>query len=105
MFFIDGQGNGHSISACFVDYSFHKTKINPLKLIVTDAQTSFVQDLYYQLRSRVIMKQFGQAYMKRIVFFSNMYNIMDNLKYSVIFTLNVHKLGSMRKQNIEKPLP
>ena len=104
MFFIDGQGNGNSICACFVDYSFHKTKINSLKLIVTDAQTNFVQDLYHQLRSRVIMKQFGQAYMKRIVFFFK-YNIMDNLKYSVIFTLIVHRFGSMSKQNIEKPLP
>ena len=28
-----------------------------------------------------------------------------NLKYNVIFTLNVHGFGSMRKQNIEKPLP
>ena len=30
---------------------------------------------------------------------------MDNLKYSVTFTLNVHRFGSMRKKNIEKPLP
>ena len=34
-----------------------KTKINPLKLIVTDAQNNFVQDFYHQLRSGVIMKQ------------------------------------------------
>ena len=65
----------------------HKTKINPLKLIVTDAPTNFVQDLYNQLRYRVSMKQFGQAYMKRIVFLSILYNIIDNLKYSVTFTL------------------
>ena len=70
VFFIDGQGNGHSICVCYVDYSFYKTKINPLKLIVTDAQTNFVQYLYHQLCFRVIMKQFGQAYVKRIVFFS-----------------------------------
>ena len=30
---------------------------------------------------------------------------MDNLKYSVAFTLIVHRFGSMRKQNIGKPLP
>ena len=67
-FFIDGQGNWLSICACYVDYSFYKTKINPLKLIVTDAQTNFVQYLYHQLRFSVIMKQFGHAYMKWIVF-------------------------------------
>ena len=39
VFLIDGQGNGHSIWACCVDYSFHKININPLKLIVTDTQT------------------------------------------------------------------
>ena len=104
VFFINGQGNGHSICACYFDYSFHKTKVNPLKLIVTDAQTNFVQNLYHKLRARVIMKQFSQTCMKRIVFLSIMYNIMDNLKYSVTFTLNVHRFGSMRKQNIEKPL-
>ena len=47
----------------------------------------------------------GQAYLKRIVFLSIMYYIMDDLKYSVTFTLNVHTFGSMRKQNIEEPLP
>ena len=103
-FFIDGQGNGHSTCVCSVDYSFHKTKINPLKLIVTNAHTNFFQDLYHQLRSRVNMKQFVQAYMKRNLFLSIMYNIMDNLKYSVTFTLNVHRFGLMRKQNIEKLL-
>ena len=51
------------------------------------------------------MKQFSQAYMKRIVFLSIMYNIMDNLKYSVTFTLNVHRFGPMKKQNIEELLP
>ena len=76
-----------------------------MKLIVTDAQTNFVQDLCHELRSRVIMKQFSQAYMKRIVFLSTMYNIMDNLNYSVTFTLNVHRFGSIKKQNIEDPLP
>ena len=30
---------------------------------------------------------------------------MDNLKYSVTFTLNVYRYGSMKKQNIEGPLP
>ena len=74
VFFINGQRNGHSIWACFVDYAFHKTKINPLKLIVTDAQTNFAQDLYHQLRTSAIMKQFGQAYVKRIVFLLIMRN-------------------------------
>ena len=69
-FFIHGQGNGHSIWAFYVEYLFHYTKINPLKLIETDAQTNFVQDLCHELRSRVIMKQFSQAYMKRIVSFT-----------------------------------
>ena len=105
VFFINGQRNKYSIWASYINYSFHYTKINPLKLIVTDAQTNFVQDLYQQLRSRVIMKQFSQAYKKQIMFFSIMYNIMDNLKYRVIFTLNVHRFGSMKKQNIEEPLP
>ena len=104
-FFINGKGNGHSIWACYVDYSIHKIKVNPLKVIVTDAQTNFVQDLYHQLCSRVIMKQFSQSYMKRIVFLSIIYNIMDNLKYSVTFTLDVNRFGSMRKQNFEEPLP
>ena len=40
----------------------------------------------------------------RLCFFSIIYNIMDNLKYSVTFTLNFHRFGSMRKQNIEKLL-
>ena len=105
VFFINEQGNGHSICTCYVDYSFHKTKINSLKLIVPDTQTNFFQDLYHQLCSRVIMKQFTQACMKRIVSLSIVCNIMDNLKYSVTFMLNVHRFGLMKKQNIEKPLP
>ena len=44
-------------------------------------------------------------HMKRIVFLSIIYNIMNDLKYNFTFTLNVHKFGSMRKQNIEEPLP
>ena len=51
------------------------------------------------------MKQFSQAYMKWIVFLSVMDNIMDYVKYSVTFTLIVHGFGSMRKRNIEEPLP
>ena len=51
------------------------------------------------------MKQFGQAYMKRNAFLSIMCSIMDNLKYSVTFMLNIHKFGSIRKQNIEKISP
>ena len=43
------------------------------------------------------MKQFSQACMKRNVFLS----IMGDLKNSVTFTLNVHRFGSMRKQNID----
>ena len=39
------------------------------------------------------------------LFLSPMYNIIDNLHYSVTFTLNVHRFGSMKKQNIEDPLP
>ena len=39
-----------------------------------------------------------------LCFFSIIYNIMDNLKYSVTFTLNFHRFGSMRTQNIEKLL-
>ena len=52
---------------------FCKTKIIPLKLIVIDARTNFVKDLYHQLHSKV-MKQLSQAYMKRIVFLSIVYN-------------------------------
>ena len=59
-FLIDGQRNGHSIWACCAGYSFHKTKINPLKLIVTDAQTNFVYDLHHQPFPRAIMKQYSQ---------------------------------------------
>ena len=66
---------------------------------------NFVQDLYHQLCSRVILKQFGQAYMKQIVFLYIMYNIMDNLKHSDTFTLSVHRFGPIRKQNFEKPHP
>ena len=66
---------------------------------------NFVQDLYHQLCSRVIMKQFGQAYMEQIVFLYIIYNIMDNLKHSDTFMLNVHRFGSMTKQNSEKPCP
>ena len=66
---------------------------------------NFVQDLYHQLCSRVILKQFGPAYMKQIVFLYIMYNIMDNLKHSDTFTLSVHRFGSIRKQNFEKPHP
>ena len=87
-----------------MDYSFHKTNINLLKLIVT-AQINFVQDFYHQLRSRVIMKQFSQSNMKQIVFLSIMFSIMDDLKYSVTFTMNVHGFGLMRKQSIDEPLP
>ena len=79
---------------CF-DYLFYKTKINPLKLIVADVRTNFVQNFHRQIRSRVIMKKFSQAYMKRIVFLSIMYKTMNDLKYSVTFTLNVHRFGSM----------
>ena len=103
-FIIDGHWNGHFVWACYVDYSFHKTNINLLKLIVT-AQINFVQDFYHQLRSRVIMKQFSQSNMKQIVFLSIMLSIMDDLKYSVTFTMNVHGFGLMRKQSIDEPLP
>ena len=51
------------------------------------------------------MKQFSQAYMKWIMFLSIMYNTMDDLKHSVTFMFRVHRFGSMRKQNFEKPLP
>lgn len=63
-----------------------------------------IQGFYHQLRSRVIMKQFSQTYMKQIVFLSIIYNIMSELKYSVTFSLNVHGFGQMSKQNIEEPL-
>ena len=39
-----------------------------------------------------------------LCFFSIIYNIMNNLKHSVTFTLNFHRFGSMRTQNIEKLL-
>ena len=96
VFLIDGQGNWHSIWACCVDYSFHKININPLKLIVTDTQTILFK-IYHLRSSRVTMKQFSQACMKRNVFLS----IMGDLKNSVTFTLNVHRFGSMRKQNLK----
>ena len=96
VFLIDGKGNGHSIWACSVDYSFHKININPLKLIVTDTQTILFK-IYHLRSSRVTMKQFSQACMKRNVFLS----IMGDLKNSVTFTLNVHRFGSMRKQNLK----
>ena len=52
-----------------------------------------IKGFYHQLRSRVIMKQFSQAYMKQIVFLSIMYNIVSELKHSVTFSLNVHGFG------------
>ena len=104
-FFNNGEGTEHSIWACYFDYLLHKTKINPLKLIVTDVQTNFVQDLYHQHCFGVTMKQFSQSYMKQVMILFIMYNIVDNLKYSVTFTLNVYRFGSMRKQNMEEPLP
>ena len=104
-FFINVQGNRHCIWTCFVYYLFCKTKIIPLKLIVTEARTNFVKDLYHQLHSN-IMKQLSQSYMKRIVFLSIVYNIMDDLKYSVTFgSMRKVTFGSIRKQNIEEPLP
>ena len=105
VFFNNGEGTEHSIWACYVDYLLHKIKINPLKLIVTDVQTNFVQDLYHQHCFGVIMKQFSQSYIKQVMILFIMYNIVDNLKYSVTFTLNVYRFGSMRKQNIEETLP
>ena len=51
------------------------------------------------------MKQFSQSYMKQIVFLSIMFSTMDDLKYSVTFTMNVHGFGLMRKQSIDEPLP
>ena len=52
------------------------------------------------------MKQLSQSYMKRIVFLSIVYNIMDDLKYSVTFgSMRKVTFGSIRKQNIEEPLP
>ena len=51
------------------------------------------------------MKQFSQSYMKQVMILFIMYNIVDNLKYSVTFTLNVYRFVSMRKQNIEETLP
>ena len=103
MFFYRWTRIRHPIWVCYVHYLLHKTKINPLKLIVTDAETNFVQDLCHQLRSGVIMKQFIQSYIKRMFLFI-LYNILDNLKYSVTFTLDVNRFGSMRKQNIEESL-
>ena len=57
-----GKQNKHSSIVC-------KTNANPLKFIVTDAETNFVQDLYHQLHFRYIMQQFSQAFMRPLMFF------------------------------------
>ena len=91
-----GKQNKHSSIVC-------KTNANPLKFIVTDAETNFVQDLYHQLHFRDIMKQAKPSWNRLCFFF--MYNIMDDLKQSVTFMLNTRGFSLMRKQNIEEPLP